>query len=40
MAAPEENNNAEKWTLEEFAIKKNRFDWLNKFDKIYANAIS
>ncbi|MGB4984169.1 MAG: HNH endonuclease, partial [Erysipelotrichaceae bacterium] len=27
-------------TLEEFAIKKNRFDWLNKFDKIYANAIS
>lgn len=27
-------------TLEEFAIKKNRFDWLDKFDKIYANAIS
>lgn len=27
-------------TLEEFAIKKNRFDWLNKFDIIYANAIS
>ncbi len=27
-------------TLEEFAIKKNRFDWLNKFDTIYANAIS
>jgi hypothetical protein len=27
-------------TLEQFAIKKNRFDWLDKFDKIYANAIS
>jgi hypothetical protein len=27
-------------TLEEFAIKINRFDWLNKFDTIYASAIS
>lgn len=27
-------------TLEQFAIKKNRFDWLDKFDKVYANAIS
>ena len=27
-------------TLEEFAIKKNRFDLLDKFDYIYANSIS
>jgi hypothetical protein len=27
-------------TLEEFAVKRNRFDWLNKFDTIYASAIS
>jgi 5-methylcytosine-specific restriction endonuclease McrA len=27
-------------TLEEFSIKKNRFDWLDKFDIMYANEIS
>jgi hypothetical protein len=27
-------------TLEEYAIKNNRFDWIDKFDEIYANAIS
>lgn len=27
-------------TLEEFAIKNKRFDWLDKFDIIYASAIS
>ena len=34
------NSQKRQSTLEQFAIKKNRFDWLNKFDKIYANAIN
>lgn len=27
-------------TLEEYAIKNNRFDWIDKFDIIYANSVS
>lgn len=34
------NSQKRQSTLEQFAVKKNRFDWLDKFDTIYANAIS
>lgn len=34
------NSQKRQSTLEQFAVKKNRLDWLNKFDTIYANAIS
>ena len=26
-------------TLEEFAIKKGRFDWIDKFDLVYSEAL-
>ena len=34
------NSKKRQQTLEEFAINNNRFDWLDKFDYIYATAIS
>lgn len=34
------NSTKRQQTLEEFAIKNKRFDWLEKFDYIYATAIS
>ena len=33
------NSKKNKLTLEEFAIKNGRFDWIDKFDEVYATAI-